>query len=165
MAVIFRAMRRASFSAIGAYNKVTPSGIDYVVCDDCQLVHLENALDLQEQSAQEPEVASCDPGDACDSLSVGEVGSVKLQAKPLPVPGEHKRQLVSKKWPVMMGEPDPAEELRVAGHALLNAWHASQDEADIVPVEEVAQILQGDRVEAFRFVKDDQLHILPGHGA
>ena len=83
----------------------------------------------------------------------------------LPVPCEHKRQLVSKKWPVMMGEPDPAEELRVAGHALLTAWHADQDEADIVPVEEVAQILQCDRVEAFRFIENDQLRVFPRHGA
>jgi hypothetical protein len=106
---------------------------------------LENPLDLQEQSAQKPEVASCDPGDARNGLSVGEVGSVELQPKLLPVPGEHKRQFVSKQWPVVMGEADPAEELRVAGHALLNAWHADQDEADIVTVEEVTQIFQGDR--------------------
>jgi hypothetical protein len=64
-----------------------------------------------------------------------------------------------------MGEANPTEELRVARHTLFYAWHADQDEANIVTVEEVTQIVQGDRVEAFRFVEDDQLHVLPGQSA
>ena len=33
-----------------------------------------------------------------------------------------------------MGEADPAVDLSVAGHALLNSGHADQDEADVVAV-------------------------------
>ena len=57
-------MWRLPLELIDAYDKVTPSGVDHVVCDDRQFVYLENALDLQEQSTQKPEVSSCDPGDA-----------------------------------------------------------------------------------------------------
>ena len=41
-----------------------------------------------------------------------------------------------------MGEADPTVELWVAGHALLDAWHADQNETDVVAVEEIAQVLQ-----------------------
>lgn len=43
--------------------------------------------------------------------------------------------------------------------------HADQNEADVVAVEEITQIIQGHGVEAFRFVEDDQLDILPRQGA
>ena len=60
-----------------------------------------------------------------------------------------------------MGEADPAVELWVAGHALFEARHPDQDEADVVAVEEVAQILQSGGIEALRFIEDDQLHVIP----
>ena len=64
-----------------------------------------------------------------------------------------------------MGEADPTIELRIAGHALLNAWHADQNEADVVPVEDVTQVFQGGRVETLRLVEDHQLYIFPGQRA
>ncbi len=54
---------------------------------------------------------------------------------------------------------------RVSGHALLDAWHADQNEVDVIAVEEIAQVLQGNGIEAFRFVEDDQLHVFPRQGA
>ena len=54
---------------------------------------------------------------------------------------------------------------RVSGHALLDAWHADQNEVDVIAVEEIAQVLQGNGIEAFRFVENDQLHVFPRQGA
>ena len=65
----------------------------------------------------------------------------------------------------VMGEADSAVKLRIAGHALFDAWHADQDEADVVAVEEVTHIFQSGGIEALRFVKDDQLHVIPRQSA
>ncbi len=148
-----------------ANDECTPGGVDHIVGDYGQIVDPEKSLDLQEQFAQKSEVASCNPGDARNRLSVGEVRPVELQAQLLPVPREHKGQFVPKKWTVMMGESDPAVELRVARHALLNSGHADQDEADVVAVEEVTQVFQSGGIEALRFVKDDQFHVIPRQSA
>jgi hypothetical protein len=65
----------------------------------------------------------------------------------------------------VLGKADSALELRIAGHALLNAWHAAQDEADVVAVEKAMQVFQSDGIEAFSFTKDDQFHVFPKQGA
>jgi len=64
-----------------------------------------------------------------------------------------------------MREANSAVELGVAGHALLDAWHADQDKADVVAVEDVTQVLQRGSVEALRFIKDHPLYIFPRHCA
>src|SRR5690625_7115110 len=48
-------------------------GFDDVVGDGVEFVDLQDALDLGEESFQEPEVTSGDPGDGGDGLGVGEV--------------------------------------------------------------------------------------------
>ncbi len=78
---------------------------------------------------------------------------------------EHKGEFVAKEWPVVVGKADSAVELRIAGHALLNAWHADQDKADVVAVEKVAPVFQSCGIEAFSFIKDDQFHVFPRQGA
>ena len=47
------------------------------------------------------------------------------------------------------------------GNPLLNTWHADQDEADVVAVEGVTQVLQGERVEAFRLIEDVLFQVFP----
>ena len=81
-------MWRVSSELTDANDECTSGGIDHVVCDYSQVVDPENPLDLQEQSAQKSEVASCNSCDAYNRLSVGEVRPVELQAKLLPVPCE-----------------------------------------------------------------------------
>jgi hypothetical protein len=49
---------------------------------------------------------------------------------------------------VVVGEADPALELRVARQALLEAGHADKDDADAGPVEDVAQLPTFDIVAA-----------------
>lgn len=98
-----------------ANNKYAPDGIDHVVCDFRQFVDSENSFNLSKQSTQEPEVASCDSGDARHRLSVCEVRPIELQAELLHVACEHERWFIAERWTIVMGEADSAVELRVAG--------------------------------------------------
>ena len=75
------------------------------------------------------------------SASVGVVG-VERQAELVPVVGEHGRDVVGVQRPVLVGEADPAVELRVAGELPVEAGHADQDQAEVAAVEEVAELFQ-----------------------
>ena len=97
-----------------AYDQSAPGGFDHVVSDDGQAVDLEDALDLDEQPVEQPEVAS---GDACDGrtcLGVCEVGAVEGQAELPPMAGKDERQLVALQGPVLVDEADAAVELGIA---------------------------------------------------
>jgi hypothetical protein len=59
-----------------------------------------------------------------------------------PVQGQHERHVVGVQWSVLVGESDPAVELRVAGELPFESGHADQDEADVVAVEVVAELFQ-----------------------
>ncbi len=58
-----------------------------------------------------------------------------------------------------MGKADAAVELRVAAHALFDAGHADQDEADISAVKLIAQMFQGRVGQPFGLIDDDQLNL------
>jgi hypothetical protein len=56
-------------------------------------------------------------------LGVGEVGEVQCEPEPLPAVGEDEREFVVTEGAVLVGEPDAAVELRVAGQPFLDAGH------------------------------------------
>lgn len=148
-----------------ANNKYAPDGIDHVVCDFRQFVDSENSFNLSKQSTQEPEVASCDSGDARHRLSVCEVRPIELQAELLHVACEHERWFIAERWTIVMGEADSAVELRVAGHALFDAWHNDQDRAGVLAIEDITHLLQSGSVETLRFLRNHELQVFPGHRA
>lgn len=90
-------------------------GLDDVAADHTQIVDLHDAFDLDEQAVDEAEVAAGDAADGGDGLGVGEVGEVQGEAEAFPVAGEDEREFIIAEGPVLVGEPDPAVELRVAG--------------------------------------------------
>jgi len=49
---------------------------------------------------------------------------------------------VGGKGPVFVGEADSAVELGVAGEAFLDAWHADEDDAEVVAVVVVADLFE-----------------------
>jgi len=56
-----------------------------------------------------------------------------------------------------VGEADAAVQLRVAGQASLDAGHADQDDAHVVPVVVVANQFQAGGLEPVSLVDDEQL--------
>ena len=55
---------------------------------------------------------------------------------------------------VVVGEPDSAVELRVAGELAVEPGHADEDDAHVGPVEEVADLLEPVHLESVGFVDD-----------
>ena len=105
-----------------------------------------DALDLDEQAVNQAEVAAGDAPDGGDGLGVGEVGEAELV-------------------PVLVGEADPAVELRVAGQALLDAGHADEQQPEVLAVEAVTQVLQRRRGQAFGLVDDQEFHVVRQAGS
>lgn len=91
-----------------------PGGFDHIVADDRKAVDLEDALDLDEQAVEQPEVAASDACNSRTCLGVGEVSGIERQAELSPVTGEHERQFVSLQGPLLVGEADTAVELGIA---------------------------------------------------
>ena len=57
---------------------------------------------------------------------------------------------------VVVGEPDPAVQLGIAGQLSVEAGHADEDHAQVAAVEEVAELLEAGGLEAVGLVDDDQ---------
>jgi hypothetical protein len=74
-----------------------------------------------------------------------------------PVAGQHEGLLLGRQRPVVVDEPDPAVQLRIAGKPLLIAGHADQDQAELAAVVVVAQLLQRGHLQPVRLVHDEQL--------
>ena len=90
-------------------------GFDDVVSDGLQLVDLQDAFDLGEESLEEAEVAAGDAADRGDGLGVGEVVGVERLAEGAPVALEDEEQLVGAQGPVLMGEADATVETGGSG--------------------------------------------------
>jgi hypothetical protein len=73
---------------------------DHVVGDGFELVDLQYAGDLREESLKQAEVAAGDPFDRGDCLGVGEVVRVERSAESFPVPIEDEQELVATECPV-----------------------------------------------------------------
>ena len=67
-----------------------------------------------------------------------------------------RRSLASKRQ-VVVGEPDPAVELRVAGQLSFEPGHPDQDHADVAAVEVVANLFQPSGFQPVRLVHNQQL--------
>src|SRR5699024_11684015 len=65
---------------------------------------------------------------------------------------------------VLVGEADATVELRVASEALLNPGHPDEDDAHVVMVEVVANLLKAGGLEAVSFIDDEQLGAPAGAG-
>ena len=65
----------------GADHERTPGCLDHVIGDDVQPIDFQDALDLDEEAVQQPEIAACDARDGSTGLRIGEVGAVELQAE------------------------------------------------------------------------------------
>ena len=77
-------------------------GFDDVVRDGVQLVDLEDAVDLREESFEEPEIAAGDALDGCDRLRVGEVVRVEGLTESFPMAVEDEQEFVASQGPVLM---------------------------------------------------------------
>jgi hypothetical protein len=55
------------------------------------------------------------------------------------------------------GKADPAVELGIAGHPLLDAGHADEDQTDVGAVEPVTDIFQGRGGQALGLIDDQQI--------
>lgn len=144
-----------------ADDKGAGGGFDDVVGDGVEFVDLQDALDLGEESFQESEVTSGDPGDGGDGLGVGEVLWVEGLGEGAPMPLQDEEQFLFAQGPVLVGEADAAVELGVVAELLLQTGHADQDEGDVVAVVAVSQQFQCGGAEAFGLIDDDQLHVVP----
>ena len=56
----------------------------------------------------------------------------------------------------MMGETDAAEKLGVARHALIDPRHSNQDQADAMPVHQIAEMFDRSGGEAFCLIDDER---------
>ena len=90
-------------------------------------------------------------------------GCVGVEGEPEfgPVQGQHGRHVVGVQWPVLVGESDPAVQLRVAGQLPFESGHADQDQADVVAVEVVPELFQALGFQPVCFVDDEQFGV-PG---
>lgn len=113
---------------------------------------------------QEAEVAASNPGNGCGGPMVGEVRVIQLQTELAPVAGEHEGQLITLQGPVVMGEADPAIELRVAFQFAFQAGHADQDDADAGAVEDIADLFEALGREMLGLVDDKQFDAVLVHG-
>lgn len=102
--------------------------------DGVQVVDFHDAVDLDEQSLDEPEVPAGDACDRGDGLGVGEVVGVEGESESVPVSVEDESQFVAAQGPVFVGESDTAVELWLSAELFFQAGHADQDETDLVAV-------------------------------
>lgn len=130
--------------------------LHHVVGDRVQPVDPQDALDLDEQPVEQAKVAARYPHDGGDRLRVGEIRFVHREPEVAPAPGQHEGQFLILQRPVLMGEADTAEKLCISLHPLFDARHPNQDQADTLPVEQVAQIFQPSVGQAVGFIDDQQ---------
>lgn len=121
-----------------------------------ELVEGFDSFDLSDQPIHESEVPACDAHDRRDRCGVGDPAVFRFGAVG-EAPGENGGELVGGQGSVFVGGADAAVELRVAGEPFLDAGHADEDDAQVVPVEEVADLLEARCFEAVCFVDDEQL--------
>jgi len=138
-------------------------GVDDLGCEGVEAVHRLNALDLGEEPIDEAEVAPGDSDDGRDcgrmrDLAVGHVGCNREATH------EYRSELVGGQRSVLVGESDSAVELRVAGETFLDAGHADQDDAHVVSVEVVADLLEAGCFEPVGLVDDEQFGTAAGAG-
>ena len=141
----FRAFGTSSWGVVwrlqAADDQRLTGGFDDFPGDRAQAADLQDALDLSEQALDEAEVSAGDAGDGRDGFGVGEVVGGQGQAQLGSVVLQDEDQLVGGQRPVLVDEPDPAVELRVAGEAFFDAGHADQDHAEAAAVVVVAELL------------------------
>ena len=75
---------------------------------------------------------------------------------------EHSRDVVGVERLVLVGEPDPAVQLGVAGELPVEAGHTDQDQAEIASVEEVPELFQPSGSQAVSLIDDHQLCVALG---
>ena len=126
----------------GADNQPRARGLDDIVSNERKFVDPEDALDLDQETTQKPEVPAGNAGDGCDRSVIGEIGDVQLQAERSPVTGEDERQIVTLQWVIVMSEAYPAVELQIALQLSFQTGHPDQDDADTGPVEDIAHVLR-----------------------
>ena len=80
--------------------------------------------------------------DAYQRFDIWFVFWVEYQPQAVPVLGEHGAEVFGIQWQVVVGEPDPAAKLRVAGQLTFEPGHTDQDQPDVAAVEVVADLLQ-----------------------
>ena len=144
---------------LGSDDEGLSGGVDDVGGDDVELVDLQDAGDLAHESFDESEVASGDAGDGVGGLGVVCGVGIERQAELLPVVGEDDGEVFGVQGPVLVGEPDPAVELRVAGELPVEAGHADQDHAQVAAVEEVAELFEAAGLEPVGLVDDQQFGV------
>lgn len=115
------------FLSLIADDEDARGGFDDVVGDGFKLVDFEDAGNLREQAFQESEVAAGDPFDCGDCLGIGEIIRVEVSAQAFPVPVENEEEFVAAEGSVVVGEAEPAVELRVVAESLVDAGHADED--------------------------------------
>ena len=131
-------------------------GVDELWGEGVEVVDGLNAFDLGDQAIEESEVAGGDAGDGGQGGGVGDrvvVGVVLCRE----ARGEDSGELVGSEGPVLVGEADAAVELGVAGEAFLDAGHANEDDAHVVAVVLVADLLEARALEPVGFVDDQEL--------
>jgi hypothetical protein len=101
-----------------ADDEVLSGGFDDFFGDGGDLVDLQEALDLVDESGGEAEVAVGDAGDGGDGFAGGVVVGV-VQAQVGPVAGQDEGLFVDGQGLVVVDEADAGVELGVAGQAFL----------------------------------------------
>jgi hypothetical protein len=85
-----------------------------------------------------------DPDDPGDGLDVVVVSRIEQQTRLVPVVREYQQEVVGIQRLVLVGEADPAVQLRVSGALPVESGHADQDQTQVAAVEEVAELLEAD---------------------
>ena len=85
---------------------------------------------------------------------MSEAGGVKPDLRPML--GEQPADLFGAQAAERMNEADAGIELRIAGQPLFDAWHSDQDQADLIAIEQIAQLLQARNLQPIGFVDQDQ---------
>lgn len=129
-------------------------GFNNFGCQHIEVVYCLHAFDLGEQSVDEAEVAGSDPDDGRDGGRVCDaaVCGVGLRGE---ASGQDCGEFIRSELAVLVGEADPAVELRVASEAFLDPGHADQDDAHVAMVEIVADLLEAGGLESVGFVDDE----------
>lgn len=88
--------------ALVADNEDAGGGFDDVVGDGVELVDLQHAIDLREESLEEAEVASGDALDRSDCLCISEIVRVEGPPEALPMAVRDEQKLIAPEGSVLV---------------------------------------------------------------
>ena len=97
-----------------AYDEGFLGGCDDVWGDRVEDIDGQDAADLVHEAFDEAEVAAGDPDDAHQRFDVWFVFRVEDESQAVPVLGQHRAEVFGVQRQVVVGEADPAVQLRVA---------------------------------------------------